>query len=427
MSLLPGEKLDFSDSANKEPEHLLPQQINDKYTRGEVRIVTEQARYPLSTIVTMLDSGDYKLQPEFQRRHRWDVHRQSSLIESFIMNVPIPPIFLYEVEYSRYEVMDGLQRLTAIANFYKGEYALEGLDQWSELNGLRYPDLPEQVRRGIDRRYLSSIILLQETAATKGEEHRLKRLVFERINSGGEQLEPQESRNALYDGDFNRLCIKLARTESFCRMWGIPTAASLGGPSVAQQSLLLEEEDYVGGEEALPEFSRVPGEVPPETQRNELYRTMQDVELVLRFFAFRQIEQVEQGRMRDFFDEYLRRGNEFGAELLGELADAFTRTSDLVYEVLGDEAFFVLRPRANAQDGWVVFERPAKSAYDPIMSAFGEHLEQSGRLIERATCVRDRLKALYREQAEVFKGRFNKEDIRRRNELVSELLTNVLT
>ena len=79
------------------------------------------------------------------------------------MNVPIPPIFLYEDRYSHYEVMDGLQRLTAIFEFYTGCTCLEGLDQWPELNKRRYSQLPDQVRRGIDRRYLSSIILLQET------------------------------------------------------------------------------------------------------------------------------------------------------------------------------------------------------------------------------------------------------------------------
>src|SRR6185369_14704328 len=108
---------------------------------------------------------------------------QSRLMESFIMNVPIPPIFLYEVAYSRYEVMDGLQRLTAINEFYSDKFALTGLDQWPELNGMSYSTLPEQVRRGIDRRYLSSIILLQETARDELEAIRLKQLVFERINS----------------------------------------------------------------------------------------------------------------------------------------------------------------------------------------------------------------------------------------------------
>lgn len=72
------------------------EEINEKYLKGEVRIVTEQARYPLSTIKDMFNGKDYILNPDFQRRLRWDRIKQSKLIESFIINVPIPPIFLYE-------------------------------------------------------------------------------------------------------------------------------------------------------------------------------------------------------------------------------------------------------------------------------------------------------------------------------------------
>jgi len=136
--LFDGEQLTFN-LASLSPTSMYDKDaINAKYTKGEVRIVTEQARYPLTTVVAMYDSPDYKLNPDFQRRHRWDVGKQSRLIESFIMNVPIPAIFLYEVEYSQYEVMDGLQRVTAIHDFYKDNFSLTGLEEWKELNGYRY-------------------------------------------------------------------------------------------------------------------------------------------------------------------------------------------------------------------------------------------------------------------------------------------------
>src|SRR6185437_11268174 len=202
MPLFDREEIDASDLASSEPVSS-DEQINQRYARGDIRIVTEQARYPLSTIVSIVDNPKYSLNPEFQRRHRWDVEKQSRLIESVIMNVPIPPIFLYEVDFSEYEVMDGLQRLTAISAFYKDQYRLQGLTEWSELNGRKYSELPEQIQRGIDRRYLSSIILLRETAKAVGEAQRLKQLVFERINSGGVKLEEQETRNALYNGPLN--------------------------------------------------------------------------------------------------------------------------------------------------------------------------------------------------------------------------------
>ena len=87
--------------------------------------------------------------------------------------------------------MDGLQRLTALSEFYKDVFALEGLEYWKELNGKKYSELPSEVKSGIDRRYLSSIILLKETASNKEKANEMKQLVFERINSGGVKLEYQ--------------------------------------------------------------------------------------------------------------------------------------------------------------------------------------------------------------------------------------------
>ena len=191
--LLVGESFSFKQERENSQNSLSDKEINEKYKKGEIRIVTEQARYPLDTIETMLDktildskSKKYDLNPEYQRRKRWNKVRKSRLIESFIMNVPIPPIFLYEVDYSIYEVMDGLQSLTAIYDFYTGAFELEELEYWHELNGRKYIELPEQVRIGVDRRYLSSVILLQETAKNDKEAEFVKQIVFERLNSGGE-------------------------------------------------------------------------------------------------------------------------------------------------------------------------------------------------------------------------------------------------
>ena len=99
MDLIPGEKLSFADQDKDKQINMSKDDINEKYIKGEVRIVTEQARYPLTSIVGMVESDDYALNPDFQRRHRWNETQKSKLIESFIMNVPIPPIFLYEDKF----------------------------------------------------------------------------------------------------------------------------------------------------------------------------------------------------------------------------------------------------------------------------------------------------------------------------------------
>ena len=138
MDLFRNEKLNFTHSDPPDADQKSDAQINDKYVKGDVRIVTEQARYPLTAIVPMVESDDYELVPQYQRRPRWNTHKKSRLIESFIMNVPIPPIFLYEDRFGHYQVMDGLQRLTAIYEFYTDKLVLDGLGEWAELNGRQY-------------------------------------------------------------------------------------------------------------------------------------------------------------------------------------------------------------------------------------------------------------------------------------------------
>ena len=209
--LLPGEIFGSTDRETRRP--ITDEELNSRYAKGEIRIVTKSARYSLAGILAMLQEeiiieGDpngakekrYKLDPEYQRRHRWNNQRKSRLIKSFLMNIPVPPVFLYERDLARFEVMDGRQRLTALAEFYDNKFALEGLEYWPDLDGRTYRQLPTKVRDGIDRRYISSIILLKETASDEKQASLLKKIVFERLNSGGVKLSAQETRNAVYGG-----------------------------------------------------------------------------------------------------------------------------------------------------------------------------------------------------------------------------------
>ncbi|WP_272127975.1 hypothetical protein [Spirulina sp. CS-785/01] len=86
IKLLEGEKIEFNSSPNYQNNHQSKvsnsHEINEKYIQGKRRIVTEQARYPLESIISMIESGKYKLDPDFQRRRRWDDVRKSKLIEN---------------------------------------------------------------------------------------------------------------------------------------------------------------------------------------------------------------------------------------------------------------------------------------------------------------------------------------------------------
>jgi Protein of unknown function DUF262 len=100
------------------------------------------------------------IRPEYQRRLVWDEKKKSRFIESLLMNIPIPPIFLYETDLSRYEVMDGQQSLNAIIEFYENELRLKGLETWKVLNGYTYNKCPPRIQRGLDRRRISATVSL---------------------------------------------------------------------------------------------------------------------------------------------------------------------------------------------------------------------------------------------------------------------------
>src|SRR5258706_3115332 len=118
--------------------------IEKKYQKQMRQLVSQKLDLPVSTLPAMLKE-QIKLNPEFQRRDRWDENRQSRLIESLVMNVPIPPVFLGEDEYGQYVVLDGRQRLTAVSKFLSNNLKLKGLEVWDELNGMTYSDM---VKRG---------------------------------------------------------------------------------------------------------------------------------------------------------------------------------------------------------------------------------------------------------------------------------------
>jgi hypothetical protein len=399
MSLLDGEELNFTVEVPAPVAPIPDDIVNEKYVRGEIRIVTEQARYPLNTVPNLVDSSAYDLSPEYQRRHRWSVEQRSRLIESLIMNVPIPPIFLYEYDYSKYEVMDGLQRLTTIRAFYQDEFALVGLTQWPELNGRTYSALPEKVREGIDRRYLSSVILLKETAKNAEDALRLKQMVFERINSGGAKLEPQETRNAIFDGPLNRLSIKLSKNAALCRLWGLP----------------------------LPDAAELAGGQPSdERQKSEDFRRMEDVELVLRFFAFRQKHRLHKSTvpLSVYLDNFLRFGNGFSPATLQALEQLFVDTIGLIEAAFGEKAFWLYRQR---RSHWSWLERPTTTVYDALMAVVSRHLDKRDQILAKATELQARIQDFYQQNYDTFEGRnVNPSALQARERALEGFLTETL-
>lgn len=382
----------------KPKKNITDVEINSKYVKGDIRIVTEQARYPLPAIKDMLTNPDYEIHPEFQRRHRWDRVKQSRLIESFIMNVPIPPIFLYEKDYSSYEVMDGLQRLTAIKEFYCDEYALEGLEEWPELNGRKYSELPSQVQKGIDRRNISSIILLKETAKSEEEASYLKQMVFSRINSGGAKLEDQEFRNAQYQSCFNSMLQVAARNDVFCEIFDIPQ--------------ITDDEDL---ERDI---------VSIDLRENPMYQKMKDVETVLRFFAIRLGKQLWGNYpLKKYLDQYQALMVAAPDDVVKSYLELFESTIELAYKIFGQYTFCVYKQnKTNEKYSWS--RKPQLFVYDCIMSSLSLFINKPQSLIKHREEIFAETTNLFMKDEAMINGRnTTKKNIEDRIEKFTEIFS----
>lgn len=371
---------------------LTTSQINEKYERGEQRIVTETNREKLPNFVEALSRSEYmEVRPFYQRRSRWDEERQSKLIESFIINIPVPPIFLYERAYNSYEVMDGQQRITAISDFYNNRFALKGLDLWPELNGLTYLELPNKIRAGLDRRSLSSIVLLKESAPDEEEAMFLRQLVFERLNTGGIKLERQEIRNSLTHGPFSKLLFELARLDLFRDIWRLPK---------------FEPEELTDHKRPI--------------YQSAFFKTMEDIEVVLRFFALRHMEHYK-GGIQAFLDLYMIRSKDFGAEDVAFLERLFTTTLECAHAIYGEHVFKVY-------DGAKWSGKATKGMYDAIMVPLSEFSDRYAQLIQRADEIQRLTIALIRrEGVSAITGRAStKKDLENRIDLFRQIFRSVL-
>jgi uncharacterized protein DUF262 len=373
---------------------LSDQEINEKYNLKTERIVTEMNREKLQNFYDALKRPGYMdTRPFYQRRQRWDAARQSKLIESLLINIPIPPLFVYEVKPNVYEVMDGQQRISAIRAFYSNELELEGLERWPELNGRIYSKLPERIRAGIDRRSISWITLLNESAETDEEAMELKQLTFERLNTGGVELSAQEIRNSLYHGPFNDLLHKLTRIPEFRSAWGLPP---------------FDEAELKT--------------TPAELIEHPFYREMDDIELVLRFFALRHADHYQKG-MKGFLDLYMLRARAFTPEDLTILEELFVRTLRLAAEVYGDRLF---RPFSARTGEWG--KRPQKAYADAVLVAYSRFFDKEQQLIAKRHKVLEKTKEMFvNDTSGVLTGRGNtKKDVQDRIAAVQEIIGDAL-
>lgn len=226
---------------------------NDEYQVREYDITASPNDFNLLTLVNFVESGAIKI-PGFQRNFVWDIKRASKLIESIIIGLPIPQIFLYEESRNRFLVIDGQQRLMSIFYFWKGRFprkekrnelrrvfdeeghipkAILDNDEFfvkfklqlpenlphnpNKLNKLTYEGLGE-LQTTFHLRTIRNVIIKQ--SSPEGDDSAMFE-IFNRLNSGGVNLKPQEIRTSLYHSAFYSMIYRLNAKTAWRNVLGV--------------------------------------------------------------------------------------------------------------------------------------------------------------------------------------------------------------
>jgi hypothetical protein len=254
------------------------------------------ADYPVDGLVKRISRGDVYV-PEFQRGFVWSHAQASRFVESLLLGLPVPGIFLFkEPDTQKLVVVDGQQRLRTLEKYYEGvlrgrEFALRGVAD--EMNGLTYRTLSEEARRGLDDAILHATIFQQEDPK---DDRSSIYLIFERLNTGGTPLAPQEIRSCVYRGSLDDLLKTLAQHPKWREIYG------------------------------------------PPSNRGK------DQELILRFFALYYNAQNYQRPLKGFLNDFMNDNRKAPPARIAEMQQLFERTVSTAADTLGRSAF---RPERN--------------------------------------------------------------------------------
>lgn len=289
------------------------------------QITTFGADYPVDGLINRFDRGDI-YRPQFQRNFVWSLPQASKFIESILLGLPIPSVFLYKEEDSRQHlIVDGLQRLTTLHSFYKGifpgtERAFRLKNVKSRFEDKRLEDLAvEDQRRFVDA--VIHAMIIQQTSP-QGDKSSVFH-IFERLNSNGTPLQPQEIRSAIYHGPFNALLFDLNHNGAWREIFG------------------------------------------------NIHRRSKDEELILRFLAFLFDGKNYTSPMKLFLNNFMERNQDLEVVSETKCENAFISTIELVGKALGPKAFRLGRS-LNA------------AIFDSFGTAIARHKIKDAKVIKRA-------------------------------------------
>ncbi len=323
----------------------LEEEIEEEITSIKRRVYADQGDPEIESLYGKYKRGKLVIQPDFQRRFVWDAAKSSRLIESALLDIPLPVIYLSEEEDGKEYVIDGQQRLTAFFSFIDGQFPdgrafkLTGMEVFPELNRKFFKKIDDNLQDKIRYCKIRTITFRRESEAD------LKYKVFERLNTGAVSLNKQELRNCVYRGPYNELLKKLSEDGDFMYLLGLKN---------------------------------------PD-------RRMRDVELVLRFAAFYHFTYLNyKPPMRRMLDNDMKKYQFISEADSLELKNAFKNSVTIIKSLLDTHAFkrFYKGDEKNPNGYW----EPKKfnaSLYDILMYSFAK--EDKNKVYQNLDSIREAL------------------------------------
>lgn len=289
-----------------EIEEIPSEEADAEASNQKYEISTYPADYTLEVLVSKFNKKQIKI-PGFQRHFVWKQHQASRLIESFILGLPVPPIFLYTDSDASLLVIDGQQRLKSVAYFFEGYFGeesrgkrpvfkLTGFESDNPLADKTYEQLQESLPilyNKLNDSVLRALVIKQIDPDDKTSVHH----IFERLNTGGTQLRGQEIRNCVYHGAFNDLLLEL---------------------------------------NSLERWRDIFGSIPPDGRQR-------DVEFILRFLALHRKGKTYAPPLKDFLSKFMANFRNPQPEVLTGFRDVFADVTNRVWESLGARPFHIRR------------------------------------------------------------------------------------
>lgn len=283
----------------------------------------EHSDRSLAEFYRWYEEGDLIIDPEWQRNFVWTPKQRSKLIESFILSIPIPVIYLAKTKEEKYEVIDGRQRLTSVFDFLRNDFKLTGLAMLKDINGKAYKDLDQPLQRKFRNATMRSFELDADT------DSRIHFEVFERLNTGGTKLKEMEIRNCIFRGKLNNLLKDLALNKDFI--------AVVNKPGLAKR--------------------------------------MDDRSLVLRFLAFHQMTHNKfPGSLKEFLDHFFKYYRNPEEQEVRKYRQAFEKCMKASLSVFGNRGFRTKRMQSEGSKSFGEWStQPNAAIFQCVSTSFADY------------------------------------------------------